>query len=167
MGGRSRNGWGSVRMESEPAAANADFSQYFRPWQDALDEQWPHALGKDGAPLVWGTKPQADWKGAMERLKEVRKGIYGQMKNAHERALVSYPVTRSKRPLGWDKSYRLPNSLRFKVRPRRDGRVCGVVFHVPCKPTKAIAAETAKLRAIWRRVHGHLDGRSDLQRSRW
>ena len=63
----------------------------------------------------------------------------------------------------WGNNARLPNSLRFKVRPAPGDaqRVVGVVFHVPCKPPPAFNSDHATLARVWQQVHAFLDGHAD------
>ena len=67
IGGRSRNGWGSFSLQPHDDASPApdvDLAQFARPWRDALDVDWVHALGLDGQrPLIWQTaRTDADWE---------------------------------------------------------------------------------------------------------
>jgi len=74
---------------------------------------------------------------------------------------LSYPVTRhTGKPWG---SQRLPNSLRFKARLAGDGRLVGVIFHVPRQPPAAFRPEPRRVEAVWRPVHGWLND-SGLER---
>ncbi|MGV2480675.1 UNVERIFIED_CONTAM: hypothetical protein IGO34_28205, partial [Salmonella enterica subsp. enterica serovar Weltevreden] len=47
LGGRSRNGWGSFSLQSaDSASAALDGTPPLRDWQQALQFDWPHALGR-------------------------------------------------------------------------------------------------------------------------
>jgi CRISPR-associated protein Cmr1 len=77
---------------------------------------------------------------------------------------LSYPVTNhsispNHRQGTWLASARLPNSLRFKVRPDLNDatKLRGVVFHVPCRPPAEFAPERATIERVWPKVHGLLD----------
>ncbi len=60
---------------------------------------------------------------------------------------------------------RLPNSLRFKVRPDADGKsLRGVVFHMPCLPPPAFRPNRRAIEQVWQQVHAHLDNDQSLQR---
>jgi CRISPR-associated protein Cmr1 len=63
VGGRSRNGWGSVSvapLNDAPALVGTLPSRLLG---DALALDWPHAIGcDDRGALVWTTKPFSDWK---------------------------------------------------------------------------------------------------------
>ena len=169
LGGRSRNGWGSCSIapcNGTPALAG---ESALRPWRDALGLDWPHALGYDekGA-LIWATKPFEDekgdgWKALMRELAIIKIGLRTQFlfttgNNApypERRHWLSHPVT--KHNVGAWKQRRLPNSLRFKVRKTSDGKLVGVIFHVPCLPPPEFNPNPNAIQEVWRRVHVLLD----------
>ena len=151
VGGRSRNGWGSFAIEpfdgSPGLNASVDASGqgagdldrgFVRPWRDALALDWPHAIGADETgPLVWPTSESYDhWKALMRDLAILKIGLRTMFafSNAtsppQDRHWLSYPITNH--PVGrWrNMGLRLPNSLRFKVRPDPDDprRLRGVIF---------------------------------------
>lgn len=165
LGGRSRNGWGSFSLapvEGTPALA---VDVPLRDWQRCLDLDWPHAIGQDDkGSLIWQTAPFSDWKAVMKRLAEIKIGLRTQFRfttgrdapRPEERHWLSYPVTNhSVRP--WGNNARLPNALRFKVRPTPDGQLVGVIFHVPHQPPAAFRPDTATLERVWGQVHTYLD----------
>ncbi len=173
LGGRSRNGWGSFSLL--PADASTPMPD--RPldesltelWTDALEIDWPHAIGRDAAgPLIWQTEPLADWKAAMRRLAEIKIGLRTQFvfmpgKNAVQpeaRHWLGYPVT-NHTVRDWGNARllnsRLPNSLRFKVRRDADNMLRGLIFHIPCRPPSSFNPTTSALIAVWQRVHALLD----------
>jgi CRISPR-associated protein Cmr1 len=167
LGGRSRNGWGSFALfPVSPGEGQGVRELPLRDWQQCLDRDWPHAIGRDGkGPLIWTTAPQDDWKVLMKTLAVIKIGLRTQFvfPNAqppHQQALprhwLSYPITRHTTK-AFDRNARLPNSLRFKVRATDDGRLVGVVFHVPCLPPAAFAPDRTAIIATWQRVHGLLD----------
>lgn len=165
VGGRSRNGWGSFHLMPQDQTPALNNEPIVRPWQEALALDWPHAIGKDGQPLIWQTALHADWKALMKTLAIVKIGLRTQFifpneqpdGEIHDRHWLSYPVTRHKVAV-WDKqNLRLPNSLRFKVRPTAEGKLVGVIFHVPCKPPAAFGHDPQTLEAVWKHVHAFLD----------
>lgn len=174
LGGRSRNGWGSFSLtpadEHTPVLPNPLQGALLQPWQDALRQDWPHAIGSDSqGPLIWQTRPFADWPQLMQELARLKVGLRTQQAfqfpqahpdgQIHDRHWLSYPVTTHK-VWAWDKNNaRLPNSLRFKVRPAPGDaqKVIGVVFHVPCQPPPAFQPEPQSLRRVWQQVHAFLD----------
>ncbi len=167
VGGRSRNGWGSFVLEpieGTPALPGDACGAILRDWKAALAEDWPHALGRDSRPLVWQTAPQPDWRRAMRCLAEVRIRVRTERfpfttgKSAmhpEARHWLAYPVTRHD-VRSWGR-LRLPNSLRFRLRPTEDGRVIGVVFHMPCMPPPEFQPERRTIEAVWTEVHATLD----------
>lgn len=163
VGGRSRNGWGSYSLESVEGTAplTGDIPQ--RQWHEALGLDWPHALGLDeqGA-LVWQTPVHGDWVSLMKELAAIKIQLRrqfpfasGNTSRPEERHWLSYPVTHHEVHT-W-KQARLPNSLRFKVRPLPEGGLVGVIFHVPCSPPRDFHPDRETLVRVWSRVHSHLD----------
>jgi CRISPR-associated protein Cmr1 len=72
---------------------------------------------------------------------------------------LSYPIT-THQTGAWDRSARLPNSLRFKVRtdPKEPTKLCGIIFHVPCQPPPMFKQrEAGAIARTWQTVHGLLD----------
>lgn len=143
------------------------------PWREALAADWPQAIGSDGAsPLIWRTPPAQDWKEVMRQLAEIKIRLRTQFGfpqqrpdgMVHARHWLSYPVT-NHAVAAWERErLRLPNSLRFKVRPTPDGKVCGVIFHMPCLPPQAFRPDRGAIEEVWKQVHAHLDAEKSLTR---
>ena len=184
VGGRSRNGWGAFSLSPEEDAPrpSTDMGRFFRPWQQALGQDWPHALGEDKTgPLVWFTEPRADWKEVMRDLAIIKMGLRTQFvfeerqgdqkkgrvmihASPQARHWLAYPVTNhpvsswDRRKLPWDdKISRLPNTIRFTARSAGNRRLRGVIFHVPCSPPREFSADQNGLERIYGRVHQLLD----------
>jgi len=176
LGGRARNGWGSLALEG----VGGDARPPLRAWRDCLDRDWPHAIGRDDrGALIWRTEPFDDWQSLMRRLAELKIGLRTQFRfhsgrHAHrpeERHWLAYPVTKHN-VTPWDKEARrmklgsrLPNSLRFKARQDERSKLRGVIFHVPCLPPQQFHPDRNAIERVWRQVHDFLDGQSDLERS--
>jgi CRISPR-associated protein Cmr1 len=165
LGGRSRNGWGSLALQprdGSPALARIDGATQ-REWRAALGLDWAHAIGRDDkGALIWVTEPFGDWKAAMRRLAEVKIKLRTQFKlepRPNERHWLSYPITHHL--VGqWERSkLRLPNSLRFKLRrdDRDRSKLHGIVFHVPCRPPRDLSPDPSAVAAVWEGVHRFLD----------
>lgn len=175
LGGRSRNGWGSFSlalMDGSPALPAGLDQSLTLPWREALAQDWPRALGRDDkGALIWQTEPLADWKLVMRRLAETkialrRLFLFTSGRDAlkpEERHWLSYPVTNHS-VKAWGTNARLPNSLRFKVRADADGKLRGVVFHMPCLPPPSFQPELHAIVRVWQRVHEHLDADTRLKR---
>ncbi|HXF07792.1 MAG TPA: RAMP superfamily CRISPR-associated protein [Candidatus Acidoferrales bacterium] len=166
LGGRSRNGWGSFALTPQGDTGPLNVNPPLRPWRDCLDRDWPHAVGRDekGA-LIWQTAPHADWKALMETLAVIKIGLRTQFEfpkvapphpKPLERHWLSYPITRHV-TLAFDRNARLPNSLRFKVRALPDGKLVGMIFHVPCLPPPAFRPARSVIEKVWQQVHCLLD----------
>jgi CRISPR-associated protein Cmr1 len=178
IGGRSRNGWGSFSLAVPDKATYLGkpglSESLLRPWRDCLDRDWPHAIGTDArGPLVWQTTTSfSDWKGVMRQLAELKIGLRTQFPfnsgngapRPEYRHWLSYPVTKHA-VRSWGNA-RLPNSLRFKVRAEPDGRLRGVILHVPClPPADPFRPERRTVEAVWSQVHSYLDQADTLTRT--
>ena len=170
IGGRSRNGWGSFELVPVDDTPPLTSEPPFRDWHDALTLDWPHAIGRDErGPLIWQTRGAfTEWKAVMRRLAEIKIGLRTQFsfttgRNAprpEPRHWLSYPVTKHNVTDWREKGkgdFRLPNSLRFKVRPDGGGKLGGVIFHVPCLLPPQFQPDRRAIEAVWQRVHDFLD----------
>lgn len=83
IGGRSRNGWGSLLWQAEGNAALPELSRAAlessgctRALRDCLALDWPHAIGHDGRPLVWRSRETFDdWREAIKFLAQIKIGF--------------------------------------------------------------------------------------------
>jgi len=163
LGGRARNGWGAIALEgvSDPGCALP-----LRPWQECLDRTYAHAIGTDEqGPLIWATEPHDGWSDLQATLAKLKIDFRTQFqfdsgKNAphpEARHWLAYPVTNhSVRDWG---NYRLPNSLRMKVRRTAEGELVGILYHMPVWPPegKATEGDRSDIVKTWRQVHRRLD----------
>ncbi len=185
LGGRSRNGWGSFSLlPADAQTAALEGKPTTRNWQQALQLDWPHVLGSDTHGLLaWQTRPFNNWPQLMQELARLKIGlrtqfIYALDVNAGDKQLynkkgeevgiehgrpqqrhwLAYPVTHHN-VKNWGSNARLPNSLRFKVRPAPGNpqQVVGVVFHMPCLPPPAFNPNVQAITTIWQKVHTFLD----------
>lgn len=174
IGGRSRNGWGSLCWEALAGApalpvlskAALEHTGCSRPLARCLDLDWPHAIGTDAkGALVWRSKDTfRDWRAAMKFLAQTKIGfrvalgfVGGQPhREPQARHVLAYPVTHHKVPAweGKDRG-RLANTLRFKLQPEPDGSLRALIYHTPCKPT--LPHQGIDLLGTWQRVHDFLD----------
>lgn len=174
IGGRSRNGWGSLGWQALAGApalpvlskAALEHTGCTRPLARCLDLDWPHAIGTDAkGALVWRSKDTfRDWRAAMKFLAQTKIGfrvalgfVGGQPHHAPQaRHVLAYPVTHHKVPAweGKDRG-RLANTLRFKLQPEPDGSLRALIYHTPCKPT--LPHQGIDLLGTWQRVHDFLD----------
>lgn len=171
LGGRSRNGWGSLTLtpadDKTTVLKDSLGTHLARDWQQALALDWPHAIGSDGSPLIWQTEACTDWQAVMKRLAEIKISLRTQFtfttgKDAaapEERHWLSYPVTNHNIKTWREREkgdFRLPNSLRFKIRQDENGKMRGVIFHVPCKPPVQFRPDNKELKTVWQQVHQYL-----------
>ena len=162
IGGRSRNGWGSIHLESQPRQLElSKISAYTRNWQVALDEGWPHAIGTDDrGPLIWQTATCQNWDQVMSKLSEIRKEISKSVKIfSNGRRWLSYPVKDITIREFEENNRRIPNALRFKVRidPMNPQRVQGIIFFVPSVPSKVLGQYRSDIHTVWNHAFGQLD----------
>ncbi len=175
LGGRSRNGWGSLALIGDGGEPLAPEAPPLRDWRDCLQLEWAHAIGQDDSgALIWRTDGFDDWPALMKALAQIKIDLrthfqFPQEKPPHrqveDRHWLAYPVTNhgTKR---WNRNARLPNSLRFKARKDEGGKLHGVIFHMPCRPPREFRPETSTLTSVWQQVHQFLDNqRTQLQRS--
>ncbi|PAT42636.1 RAMP superfamily CRISPR-associated protein [Vandammella animalimorsus] len=176
LGGRSRNGWGSFFLQAEEGTAPPTGKVPTRAWSEALQMDWPHAIGQDGkGALIWQTQAFDDWPALMTELAKLKIALRTQFKfttgkdapHPEKRHWLSYPVTNHS-VKAWGGNARLPNSLRFKVRPAPNDscKLVGVIFHMPCLPPAAFQpnSDLQAITAVWQDVHHFLDDQATLTR---
>lgn len=185
VGGRSRNGWGSLQLFQEtgrPIADLADLRQLqglFLSLEECLQQEWPAAPGKDArGPLVWwGRKAHGTWQEAMKELAEIKIAfrtalVFGAPGSFADRHLLAYPVT-NHNVREWGNQRRLANQLRFKVHavkgPGDRPAFLPMAFHIPHRLPQELVkllpdgdkskASVQHQLEIWRKVHGILDSK--------
>lgn len=179
VGGRSRNGWGSLlwtAAEGTPALpalsrAALESTGSTRALRQCLDLDWPHAIGSDGqGVLVWrGRERFGDWHAAMKFLAQTKIDFRTHLgfntgkssPSVEARHVLAYPVTNHS-VRDWGNNARLANTLRFKLHLEPDGRLCALIYHTPCKPT--LPHGGLDLLDTWQRVHRFLDAQPKLAR---
>jgi CRISPR-associated protein Cmr1 len=189
LGGRSRNGWGSIALQevvgatptSRPAMLDnnvllhgkADLTPFQRPLKECLALEWPHAIGKDEkGVLIWKTEACTSWMAVMRKLAEIKinyRTSLSVIKPFDERQVLALPVTHhTPKEL---KNDRLASQMRMKV-IQHQNQYYGLIFHLPCKIPLEISGKLkgadaqsliANQAAIWLKVHQHLD--KHLQRT--
>ncbi len=194
LGGRSRNGWGSLMLTSSDPAKPLSHGERgwgeglpLRDWRECLNENmgWPHAIGRDeNGALVWWTRQGFNgWQPLMRELAKLKIGLRTQFPlnsgnhapHPEARHWLSYPVTHhSVKP--WDQAVkkpkikrlglgnRLPNMLRFKAQRGADGKLYGMIFHMPHLPPSQFQPDRGAIEQVWEKVHEFLDEQSSLER---
>ena len=156
LGGRSRNGWGSLLLEGSKlkgleALKQSDplLNELAKPLDQCLDCTWPHAIGKDqGCLLIWISKKSHDtWREAMMELAKIKIEFRTNLTfvkdkgKLDQRHVLAYPVTRhpvnawEKYKVAWSsgtRNGRLANQIRFKVTKDAKGKYLSLVYHMPC-----------------------------------
>ncbi|MBW2132848.1 MAG: hypothetical protein JRG88_09975 [Deltaproteobacteria bacterium] len=156
IGGRCRNGWGSVYIENTDKEASVlnsidallsggaafELMKFSRPLEHCLQLDWPHALGKsaDGRLLIWKSKKSfQNWSQAMQELARVkiafRTILPVPVGHVGDRHILAYPVTNHK-VKDWlengKDANRLANQIRFKVVQDNNNRYWPLAYHLPC-----------------------------------
>jgi len=181
IGGRSRNGWGSLTLypkgngggEFGAVGQNDSLLQNVSlPLAECLKHDWPHAIGRDDKGLlVWQSNETfEDWRSAMKCLAEVKIAFRTHQDLAFttghgpfaDRHLLAYPVTNHS-VKNWGNQSRLANQLRFKVLEEGDA-FRSIAFHLPCALPRELADKLGRpapsqdqQASIWRNVHKVLD----------
>lgn len=164
LGGRSRNGWGSVSVLKADLTSvvatpfsrlsrveqlqdysilldgKADLTAVRKPLKNCLTEEWPHAIGEDEkGVLIWKTEAFKSWMEVMRKVAEIKIGYRTSLSVTNpfdERQILALPVTRhTPNDL---KNDRVANQLRAKV-IQHQGYFYGLIFHLPCKIPKTVS----------------------------
>lgn len=175
IGGRSRNGWGSLALDQKSSspllADHAGLKPVLRSLADCLKLDWPHAIGTDTkGSLVWESNLVfADWVGAMRFLATTKIGFrtsfgFSTGKNSpriEARHLLAYPITNHD-VRSWDRSARFANQLRFKLFRDPVGNLRARIYHTPhACPLPAGGVDQL---ATWQKLHNWLDQQNTLTR---
>jgi len=170
VGGRSRNGWGSLALSDFPQRASLSHEQpllraVLRPLEQCLKLDWPHAIGQDAqGALVWESRERfKNWRDAMQFLALTKIGFRTalpfhkgkQPPHAQARHLLAYPVTRHLLDDA-KKNARQANQLRFKLYQCPDGKLRVRIFHTPHGNALSELKGPDPL-ATWAKVHRWLD----------
>ncbi len=165
IGGRCRNGWGSIHLTSEHVVKSSGDMDITSNWKEAIERGWPHAIGTDeNGPLIWRTKIcDSSWKKVMDKLTHLRREINrkASARDSERRSYLSYPVKgRSNLDSIIDRS---PNALRFKVKSEA-GHLYGIVFYVPAINKKAYESHRSTVLETWETTFKYLDMDMELLR---
>lgn len=173
IGGRSRNGWGSLEFAGQQALAKDDETLHavLRPLADCLQRDWPHAIGQDkqGA-LIWESKKTFNtWQEAMRFLAQTKIGFRTSLgfstgkgsSRIEERHIIAYPVTNHD-VRTWGGQARLANQLRFKLFRDSQQQLRARIYHTP--HACPLPGVTLDQQAVWQKIHAWLDHNTELQR---
>ena len=185
LGGRSRNGWGSLNIlgnsrEAYPILNSGKVLAHAitRPLSECLKLDWPHAIGTDEQGLlIWQTPERDNWQLVIKDLAQTKIKFRTDLSfpNAapggfEQRHLLAYPVTNHKIH-AWGNTGRLANQVRFKVTKTSTNKFMGIIVHLPC----GLPSEMSQLLRnnapsiqqqidIWQHVHNSLNSQQDLKR---
>lgn len=175
LGGRSRNGWGSLSLSGQSALTrqHATLSAVLRSLADCLKLDWPHAIGQDNqGPLIWESgNTFNDWQAAMKFLAQTKIGFRthlgfttGKASSLVEgRHIIAYPVTNHD-VRAWGGQARLANQLRFKLFRDAAGQLRTRIYHTPHACPLPTPMSAAQQDGVWQTVHTWLDQQTTLTR---
>ena len=175
LGGRSRNGWGSLGLSGQSALTrqNATLTGVLRPLADCLKLDWPHAIGQDNqGPLIWESGASFnDWQAAMRFLAQTKIGFRVHLgfttgkgsSQVEGRHILAYPVTNHD-VRAWGGQARLANQLRFKLFRDASGQLRVRIYHTPHKCPLTSGMSEAQECAVWQKIHIWLDQQATLTR---
>lgn len=173
IGGRSRNGWGSLSIkQNNQTLATLDNLRNIpnKPLAQCLQQDWPSSIGSyNNQPLIWQGTVCTTWEAALNSLAAVKIGFRTNLdfNNGHtptpeSRHFIAYPVTnhsvsswvnQKRQPL------RLPNSLRFKVFKQANNQFVPLAFHLPHQLPDVFSHKPTnnELTQVWQQVYAQLD----------
>ena len=163
-GGRSRNGWGSLKISSSEGIFNSSdmLQTVVKPFDDAFNFDYPHCLGKDNKGLLlWKTEDTTKrWEECLQILADIyiktRLSLNIKNQGKQDRHLLGYPVTHHS-VQGWN---RHASALRLLARKTESGSYYGYILHIPHRFSQEMWSELnpGEQKRIWSKVHAQLDG---------
>lgn len=186
IGSRSRNGWGSINIESAKLDGeifaidneiNKDkLNKYADSFSRLINLDWAKKIGKDdnGHLLIWKTSFKNKLEDVITDLANLKISYRTNFKFENrndkntnivsKRYIISYPISPS-HSLDRMGNSRNPSQLRFKVIKDKNNQYYGLIFHLPCKVSRkffdknqVIKRDYQKLEPIvWKEVHDFLD----------
>lgn len=184
LGGRSRNGWGSVNIKGHGIGENTVlkndnpvFHAIKRPIYECLKLDWPHAIGTDEQGLlIWQTQERGNWQLVVKDLAQIKIKFRTDLPFSkiipdgfESRHLLAYPVTKHNMDV-WGETGRLANQLRFKILRMDNNKFIGIIVHLPCAIPNEMwkklhnAPNVQQQIEIWQKVHNSLNSQHDLKR---
>lgn len=167
LGGRCRNGWGSMQLT--PLDGTPELVLDNIPtddWRHAIQRDWAHCIGTDSRGLlIWHSPAFVRWEHAMKCLAQARADMRRQVK---EHLLLAYPSTGKTLP-GWKNTDRVPHSLRFKVVREAQGHRAQIT-HLPCRPPDELwnnlpESHRRELVSTFSQAHEFLDAHGSFSRA--
>ncbi len=174
IGGRSRNGWGSLSVkQNDQLLATLDDIRTIttKTLAHCFQQDWPSSIGShNNRSLVWQGAACTTWEAALNSLAAVKIGFRTDLgfnsgnntPTPEGRHFIAYPVTnhsvsswvnQKRQPL------RLPNSLRFKVFKQANNQFVPLAFHLPHQLPDVFShkPKNNELTQVWQQVYDQLD----------
>jgi CRISPR-associated protein Cmr1 len=175
IGGRSRNGFGSVDIGGPEIKLLADTTTDVKGFDQIMakaTKKYPTALAKDAKGLLcweYGANG-ATW----EKIFQVFSDTYMRVRTSfpfrqgnvlESRHILGYPAGAKHKVREWGGSQgRMPSQLRLMVKRSDQGQVIGRVLHLPHPVPKQWDNKLGKETDLWQKVHQFLDSQKELQR---
>lgn len=175
IGGRSRNGYGSIDLDGQGLQSLKDVAAKAKGFDQVMantSKKYPTALAADAKGLLcWEHVPNgAIWEEVFKAFSEmymrVRTSFPLRQSNALEpRHIMGYPVGRNHNVRDWGKQRgRMPSQLRLMVKRNDQEQVIGRILHLPHPVPKEWDPKVGQEAELWKKVHAFLDGQKELQR---
>jgi CRISPR-associated protein Cmr1 len=155
IGGRSRNGWGSIHFSENNSEtrqkllkeiSKEQIKTYCLEFNKCLRNEWAHAIGADKkGPLIWLTNEFKSFEETFKFLAQTKIDFRTMFdfqektkfhKKPEKRHVISYPITNhslDQNAFKNSKTARLSNQIRFKVVKNENNQFQGIIYHLPCK----------------------------------
>ncbi len=187
IGSRSRNGWGSIRIESAELNGKEKveidnevikekiLTKYSDDFSLLINLDWARKIGKDTKGLlIWKTSCQNRFEDVIKELADIKikyrthfKFDNRNDKNTNivsKRYIISYPISPSHSFDKMGKS-RNPSQLRFKIVKDNNNKYYGLIFHLPCKVSIKFFEKNQTIKnkyqqfepIVWKEIHSFLD----------
>lgn len=153
MGGRSRNAWGSLDVQTSATLHQVD---RLTDWKQLMQRDFPTGLGSDQKLLCWRMSPKDNWESAMHDLAKMyidlrsSAGMKRKIGQSHFKGkhLLGSPVTGGP-------NERSASALRFTLR-WENNRYFPIILHVPCQ-NPVVTVDVEQQIKVWQQVHCFLD----------
>ena len=175
IGGRSRNGYGSMDLHGQGLQPLKDVAGKAKGFDQVMantSKKYPTSLAADANGLLcWEHVPNgATWEKVFQAFSDiymkVRTSFPFRQSNALEpRHIMGYPAGRNHQVHAWGGSQgRMPSQLRLMVKRNDQGQVIGRILHLPHPVPKPWDPRVGQEADLWKQVHAFLDGQKELQR---
>ncbi|NCC26004.1 MAG: hypothetical protein EOM25_12555 [Deltaproteobacteria bacterium] len=174
IGGRSRNGYGSLALSGGGFHPTLDQSASleFKAVMTDQGRKYPHALGRDDQGLLcWEYTAGKTWEDVFRVFSELymktRTSLPFTKKDELEsRHILGYPAGRNHKVSAWgDNNGRMPSQLRLMIKRNELNQIVGRILHLPHPVPKPWDEKNGgRELEVWKKVHTFLDNQKELRR---